>query len=432
MVRDRSACRDACQSKNLGSIIAVVNAAGGKVFEAEYDAWGNQTVTRNDIRLSRGYTGHKMLRAFGLIHMDGRVYDPVIGRFLSPDNYVQLPENSQSFNRYSYCLNNPLKYVDPDGEFPWLLIAVAGAINVAANWDGGSGFWYHMGSFVVGASAAALGTCTGGLAIAGSGALLGVGNYANGQWTNGGCITIGGLVKSAGFGAATAALGAELGSLIKPLTDKIGVGISSRIVSRAVSNAVGGAAVGTVTGALFSINDKNTSFWKGAWKGLRDGAVYGAITGAAQGYYEFQQERAAMRLQNALNGDLERSKANFGNDKTAAIKSAVNDFMKNENFPQGNGTNSVYVGVDESETIRYVGITQREPEIRFSEHLNSGTARSTLHYYTIDGTGQLSRIQARIIEQQLINKFGFYRYKGSLFNKINSISPRKWGRYGIK
>ena len=116
MVRDRSARRDACQSKNLGSIIAVVNAAGGKVFEAEYDAWGSQTVTRNDIRLSRGYTGHEMLRTFGLIHMDGRVYDPVIGRFLSPDNYVQLPENSQSFNRYSYCINNPLKYTDPTGQ----------------------------------------------------------------------------------------------------------------------------------------------------------------------------------------------------------------------------------------------------------------------------------------------------------------------------
>lgn len=82
--------------------------------------------------------------------------------------------------------------------------------------------------------------------------------------------------------------------------------------------------------------------------------------------------------------------------------------------------------------VRYVGITQREPEIRFSEHLNSGTARSSLDYYTIDGTGQLTRIQARIIEQQLINKFGLFKYEGSLFNKINSISPKKWGGYGIK
>ena len=45
------------------------------------------------------------------------MYDPLLGRFLSPDNYVQLSDFSQSFNRYSYCLNNPLKYTDPSGEF---------------------------------------------------------------------------------------------------------------------------------------------------------------------------------------------------------------------------------------------------------------------------------------------------------------------------
>ena len=53
---------------------------------------------------------------FGLVNMNGRLYDPTLGRFLSPDNYVQEPGNSQSFNRYSYCLNNPLKYTDPSGE----------------------------------------------------------------------------------------------------------------------------------------------------------------------------------------------------------------------------------------------------------------------------------------------------------------------------
>jgi len=49
--------------------------------------------------------------------MNGRVYDPVTGRFLSPDNQVQAPENTQSYNRFSYCFNNPLKYTDPTG---WL------------------------------------------------------------------------------------------------------------------------------------------------------------------------------------------------------------------------------------------------------------------------------------------------------------------------
>ena len=58
--------------------------------------------------------------------MNGRLYDPLLGRFLSPDPYVQMPDFSQNYNRYSYCLNNPLKYTDPDGE--WLFSAVTGFI----------------------------------------------------------------------------------------------------------------------------------------------------------------------------------------------------------------------------------------------------------------------------------------------------------------
>ena len=115
-----------------GNILSVVDENGWRVFDATYDAWGRQTVTLNTICLHRGYTGHEMMGEFGLINMNrrslarsgesnGRVYDPTLGRFLSPDNYVQAPDNSQSFNRYSYCLNNPLKYTDPSGEF-WNLI----------------------------------------------------------------------------------------------------------------------------------------------------------------------------------------------------------------------------------------------------------------------------------------------------------------------
>jgi hypothetical protein len=59
--------------------------------------------------------------------MNARLYDPALGRFLSPDPFVQSPDFSQSFNRYSYCLNNPLKYTDKDGEFPWLSVAVVAA-----------------------------------------------------------------------------------------------------------------------------------------------------------------------------------------------------------------------------------------------------------------------------------------------------------------
>ncbi len=67
----------------------------------------------------RGYTGHEQLDDSGLIHMNGRIYDPELGRVLSPDPYVQVAEYSQNFNRYSYVMNNPLNLTDPSG-FSWL------------------------------------------------------------------------------------------------------------------------------------------------------------------------------------------------------------------------------------------------------------------------------------------------------------------------
>ena len=55
--------------------------------------------------------------------MNGRLYDPLTAQFLSPDNYVQLPDFTQNFNRYSYCLNNPLVYTDPEGEWIFTILA---------------------------------------------------------------------------------------------------------------------------------------------------------------------------------------------------------------------------------------------------------------------------------------------------------------------
>ena len=52
--------------------------------------------------------------------MNGRLYDPALGRMLSPDNYTQ--GGTQGENRYSYVLNNPLKYTDPSGETPFGLL----------------------------------------------------------------------------------------------------------------------------------------------------------------------------------------------------------------------------------------------------------------------------------------------------------------------
>ena len=67
--------------------------------------------------VNRGFTGHEHLDEVGLIHMNGRVYDPEIGRFLSADPFVQAPDDTQSLNRYTYVKNNPLSYTDPSGFF---------------------------------------------------------------------------------------------------------------------------------------------------------------------------------------------------------------------------------------------------------------------------------------------------------------------------
>ena len=114
---------------HLGSIQYICNETGQKLEEMSFDAWGRRRNPTNytDFNvaasnyLNRGFTGHEHLNAFGLIDMNGRVYDPVLGRFLSPDPYVQMPGFTQSFNRYSYCLNNPLIFTDPSGEAVWML-----------------------------------------------------------------------------------------------------------------------------------------------------------------------------------------------------------------------------------------------------------------------------------------------------------------------
>ncbi len=173
---------------HLGSITAVTDAGGRVVERHSYDAWGRYRNAGdwNDYSLTytglldRGYTGHEHLREFGLINMNARLYDPVLGRFLSPDPYVQAPLFSQNFNRYSYCYNNPLVFIDPEGENPLIFFVIGGALigsYVGASIKGGSwnpakweGNWWQ-------------GAIWGGLAGAAIGA--GIGSI----WTAGGSIS---------------------------------------------------------------------------------------------------------------------------------------------------------------------------------------------------------------------------------------------------
>ena len=93
-----------------------------------------------------------------LINMNGRVYDPTIGQFLSPDPFIQSPHNWLNYNRYTYCYNNPLIYVDEDGEWIHTAIGalVGGIANLAMNWKNIDGFWQGVAAFGVGAGAGAL------------------------------------------------------------------------------------------------------------------------------------------------------------------------------------------------------------------------------------------------------------------------------------
>ena len=111
---------------HLGSVTVVSSSEGVPLEELRYDAWGKRRLLEGEdpstsvLRSSwsrRGYTQHEHLDEVGLIHMNGRVYDPDLGRFVSPDPFVQFPDNLQSYNRYAYVLNNPLRYTDPSGFF---------------------------------------------------------------------------------------------------------------------------------------------------------------------------------------------------------------------------------------------------------------------------------------------------------------------------
>lgn len=124
---------------NLGSFVISVNALStddaGQL--QRFDAWGRPvydivSVSGSlvslipDFNTDRGFTGHEMLSAFGLIHMNGRIYDPQLRRFLTADPFVQDADNIQSLNRYAYGHNSPVNGADPSGYFWNLIVAAVG------------------------------------------------------------------------------------------------------------------------------------------------------------------------------------------------------------------------------------------------------------------------------------------------------------------
>ena len=138
----------------LGSYDVLTNDTGNiptsainPVERLAYDVWGNRVEWNNWTKreehnydffkhiFRRGFTQHEHLETFGIINMNGRMYDPNTATFFSPDPYVVDPTSTQAFNRYSYCLNNPLMYTDPTGEFVFLVLgAIGDFLNNLSNW----------------------------------------------------------------------------------------------------------------------------------------------------------------------------------------------------------------------------------------------------------------------------------------------------------
>ena len=116
---------------HLGSSASITSAAGAELVALAHDPHGERRkpdwtrrLSESEIealaadhgdRTSRGFTGHEHLDRTGLVHMNGRLYDPLLGRFLSPDPIVANPADGQQWNLYSYAGNSPLSYVDPSG-----------------------------------------------------------------------------------------------------------------------------------------------------------------------------------------------------------------------------------------------------------------------------------------------------------------------------
>ncbi|MDE5701621.1 RHS repeat-associated core domain-containing protein [uncultured Bacteroides sp.] len=239
---------------HLGSIVKLTDNTGIEVFKASYDAWGKRTVANSTFKFHRGYTGHEHLDEFKLIDMNGRMYDPLLARFLSPDPFVQMPDFSQNFNRYTYCLNNPLIYTDPDGELWHIFIGavIGGAINWIAN---GADFSREgLSYFATGAVSGALTAAFPGAAIgiaAGTGAVNSVLSQGfNNGWKN---INLQQVAFDGIMAGTMAYVGGEIaGNFMRPV-EKLTENISSPILRELITHEVSGLPFATFMGGVMAV-----------------------------------------------------------------------------------------------------------------------------------------------------------------------------------
>jgi RHS repeat-associated protein len=239
----------------LGSITAVTNEAGQIVKRFAFDAWGkrldpstNGVITSSTSgKFTRGFTDHEQLDDLGLIHMNGRIYDPVLGRFLSADPNVDGVSDAQGYNRYSYVGNNPMGATDPTGFFSLkdglkiVAIVVVGIVTAGAAIYAVAALAGSSIGFGAAISMVATASFGGPLSAMVAGAGLGFGSSFTASLLNGGSIgdafkagVIGGIVGgvTGGLTYGIGSMSGELGSLGTPL--------AHGVVEGGLSEAMGG------------------------------------------------------------------------------------------------------------------------------------------------------------------------------------------------
>lgn len=137
----------------LGSYHTIVDRNANILETLSFDAWGNRRNPTDGSYINlpttflfdRGFTGHEHLDGFNVINMNGRIYDPILARFLSPDPFIQASNYTQNFNRYSYAFNNPMVYTDPDGNLIFIPILIGVVVYAAIDYGIQVGMNYANG-----------------------------------------------------------------------------------------------------------------------------------------------------------------------------------------------------------------------------------------------------------------------------------------------
>jgi len=287
------------QTDLLGSRERIVDGNRYVVQSCLFDPWGNR-MSASDWTLAqdgrnfafrRGFTRHENYDRFGIINMNARLYDPVLGRFFSPDPQVQSPFSTQGFNRYSYCGNNPVMYVDEDGELAWFIpliaAAVGGVVNVAVNAVNGNlsgyDFWTTVGK---GAAAFFAGAAQGASACFGPGWMAAGGALAGGvnSWLGGGDVLAGAVT-----GSIASTFGGMAGQWATRGVNVMinGFNITSPVLRGVLAGGTAGAAAGFASGFVTSGISSGwvlPAMFNGGLTGALSGGILGGIAGGTSAY----------------------------------------------------------------------------------------------------------------------------------------------------